>query len=119
VLQCCGNYLTTLPASIAASCPSLEQLGLDRNRLAYLPHSLGGLTGLLALSADGNPHLRCPPPEVNCMPSVVKIRSAALPPSPVAAALLLRSIFLSNCPCAFTFANIRVEAELVTTHVPA
>ena len=64
MLQCSGNYLTAVPGSLAASCPLLEQLGLDRNRLAFLPHTLGALARLVALSADDNPHLRCPPPEV-------------------------------------------------------
>ncbi len=76
MLRCCGNYLTAFPGCVGTCCPRLEQLALDRNRLAFLPHSLGALTGLLALSADGNPHLRSPPPEVNCQPSLVKIRSA-------------------------------------------
>jgi hypothetical protein len=79
VLRCCGNYLTAFPGCVGTCCPRLEQLALDRNRLAFLPHSLGALSGLLALSADDNPHLRSPPPEVNCQPSLVKIRSAPLP----------------------------------------
>ena len=68
MLQCSGNYLTAVPGSLAASCPLLEQLGLDRNRLAFLPHTLGALARLVALSADDNPHLRCPPPEVRPPP---------------------------------------------------
>ena len=74
VLRCSRNYLTHLPSQLATCCPRLEQLNADHNRLSGLPHSLGGLVGLIALSVDGNPDLASPPPEINRLPSREKIR---------------------------------------------
>lgn len=73
VLRCCRNYLTSVHPSLGTFCKRLEQLTLDGNSFSTVPHTLGTLTKLISVSFDACPHLVSPPPEINDLPSQIKV----------------------------------------------